>query len=83
MDFRHLCLILFPVIHASAGELTAALGSVGLRFVDAYSRGLTGPEAAWASRKYRGHRTLPDSIFRDLMAESSCLIAKYTIDLRN
>ena len=26
-----------------------------LRFMDAYSRGLNGRQAAWASRKYRGH----------------------------
>lgn len=30
--------------------------------MDAYSKGLDGPEVAWAARKYRGHRVLPDSI---------------------
>ena len=29
------------------------------RFIDAYSQGLSRPEAAWANRKYHGHRTLP------------------------
>lgn len=36
------------------------------RFMDAYSKGLTGRQAAWASRKYRGHRVLPDSIMDEL-----------------
>ncbi|KAG0696659.1 hypothetical protein DFH29DRAFT_812747, partial [Suillus ampliporus] len=29
-------------------------------------RGLSGKQAAWANRKYRGHRTLPDSILKEL-----------------
>ncbi|KAF9223670.1 hypothetical protein BS17DRAFT_705069, partial [Gyrodon lividus] len=36
------------------------------RFMDAYSKGLTGQQAAWASKKYRGHRVLPDSLMEDL-----------------
>ena len=36
------------------------------RFMDAYSRGLNGRQAAWAARKYRGHRVLPESIMNDL-----------------
>ncbi|KAG0695329.1 hypothetical protein DFH29DRAFT_814300, partial [Suillus ampliporus] len=36
------------------------------RFMDAYSKGLNGKQAAWASKKYRGHRVLPDSILHDL-----------------
>ena len=54
-----------------------ALGSVPLesmrrfanrsyRFMDAYSRGLNGRQAAWAARKYRGHRVLPHSLMVDL-----------------
>ena len=34
--------------------------------MDAYRRGLNGNQAAWASQKYRGHRTIPDSILNDL-----------------
>ena len=30
-----------------------------LRFMDGYRKGLNGKEAAWASKTYRGHRTLP------------------------
>lgn len=36
------------------------------RFMDAYHKGLNGKQAAWASKKYRGHRVLPDSVLRDL-----------------
>jgi hypothetical protein len=36
------------------------------RFMDAYNRGLNGKQAAWAARKYRGHRVLPPNIFDEL-----------------
>ncbi|KAG1843766.1 hypothetical protein F4604DRAFT_1512276, partial [Suillus subluteus] len=36
------------------------------QFMDAYHKGLNGKQAAWASKKYRGHRVLPDSILHDL-----------------
>ncbi|KAJ6610277.1 hypothetical protein B0H10DRAFT_1811937, partial [Mycena sp. CBHHK59/15] len=39
-----------------------------MRFMDAYTKGLTGPEAAWASRKYPGHRTNPDRLMDDMEA---------------
>lgn len=29
------------------------------RFLNSYRNGLDGKEAAWAAKKYRGHRTLP------------------------
>ena len=32
------------------------------RFIHAYASGLNGPEAAWANRKYHGHRTLPPNM---------------------
>ena len=32
------------------------------RFMDAYQKGLTGKQAAWAAKKYRGHRVLPAGI---------------------
>ncbi|TFY63050.1 hypothetical protein EVJ58_g3469 [Rhodofomes roseus] len=55
----------------------AALGAVPLvsiprffvrsqRFMDAYRRGLSGKQAAWASKKYRGHRVLPHNILDEL-----------------
>jgi len=36
------------------------------RFMDAYGKGLNGRQAAWAARKYRGHRVLPASILDEL-----------------
>ncbi|KAG2141966.1 hypothetical protein DEU56DRAFT_870755 [Suillus clintonianus] len=36
-----------------------------LRFIDAYQKGLNGVQAAWAIKKYRGHRVLPESIMRE------------------
>jgi hypothetical protein len=36
------------------------------RFMDAYARGLNGRQAAWAARKYRGHRVLPEGILEEL-----------------
>ena len=29
------------------------------RFISAYHQGLSGAQAAWANKKYRGHRILP------------------------
>ncbi|KAJ7142599.1 hypothetical protein C8R44DRAFT_602890 [Mycena epipterygia] len=37
-----------------------------LQFVDAYAEGLSGSQAAWVARKYRGHRVLPVTIMNDL-----------------
>ena len=39
------------------------------RFMDAYDRGLNGSQAAWAARKYRGHRVLPQNILDQLEKE--------------
>ena len=39
------------------------------RFIDAYDRGLDGKQAAWAARKYRGHRVLPQNILEELGKE--------------
>jgi hypothetical protein len=38
------------------------------RFIDAYHKGLNGSQAAWAAKKYRGHRVLPSSILDELDA---------------
>jgi hypothetical protein len=40
------------------------------RFMDAYEKGLNGKQAAWASRKYRGHRVLPNDILEELEKEN-------------
>lgn len=34
--------------------------------MDAYRRGLSGKQAAWANKKYHGHRVLPHSILDEL-----------------
>lgn len=39
------------------------------RFMDAYRRGLTGKAAAYAEKKYHGHRVLPLSILEELDKE--------------
>jgi hypothetical protein len=38
--------------------------------MDAYEKGLNGKQAAWASRKYRGHRVLPDNLLDELEKEN-------------
>ena len=42
------------------------------RFMDAYNQGLNGRQAAWATKKYRGHRVLPASIMDEL--EKACIV---------
>ncbi|KAF9491682.1 hypothetical protein BDN71DRAFT_1397958, partial [Pleurotus eryngii] len=37
-----------------------------LRFMDAYRKGLDGAEAAWAAKKYRSHRTIPENILSQI-----------------
>jgi hypothetical protein len=36
------------------------------QFMDAYARGLNRRQAAWAAKKYKGHRVLPENLMRDL-----------------
>ncbi|KEP45155.1 DDE family endonuclease [Rhizoctonia solani 123E] len=36
------------------------------RFVHAYSRGLSGSQAAWAMKKYRGHRIIPYALLEEM-----------------
>ncbi|KAI0753002.1 hypothetical protein C8Q80DRAFT_1096597 [Daedaleopsis nitida] len=40
-----------------------------LRFADAYSKGLSGRQAAWATKKYHGHRVIPETVFEQLTQE--------------
>jgi hypothetical protein len=35
--------------------------------MDAYRKGLNGQQAAWAAKKYRGHRVIPEAILQDLI----------------
>ncbi|THU85411.1 hypothetical protein K435DRAFT_822430 [Dendrothele bispora CBS 962.96] len=34
-------------------------------FMDAYRKGLNGAQAAWAAKKYRGHRVIPEKIMEE------------------
>ncbi|PPQ84819.1 hypothetical protein CVT24_013253, partial [Panaeolus cyanescens] len=47
-------------------EMMRRFGNRSERFMDAYMRGLNGRQAAWAARKYRGHRILPERILEEL-----------------
>ncbi|KAF8144126.1 hypothetical protein K438DRAFT_1993106 [Mycena galopus ATCC 62051] len=43
-------------------------GNHSAKFADAYAKGLNRRQAAWAARKYRGHRVIPESILEELEA---------------
>ena len=43
------------------------------RFIDGYQKGLNGTQAAWAIRKYRGHRVLPEYIMKEFDDSHSSL----------
>ena len=34
--------------------------------MDAYHKGLSASQAAWAAKKYRGHRVLPKTLMQDM-----------------
>ena len=46
---------------------TRRFATRSLRFMDAYHKGLNGRQAAWAAKKYRGHRVIPEVILQDLI----------------
>ncbi|KAJ6483032.1 hypothetical protein DFH09DRAFT_950068 [Mycena vulgaris] len=57
----------FPQGHAQAGIFKGMRILIHERiakdrFMDAYRKGLDGSKAAWASKRYRGHRILPKNI---------------------
>jgi hypothetical protein len=41
-----------------------------MRYANAYATGLDDQQAAWAIKKYKGHRTLPPDLLRDMAAEN-------------
>lgn len=53
-----LLLQLIPLIHSYAQR--------AFRFMDAYRKGLNGKQAAYACKKYSGHRTIPLAALEDL-----------------
>ncbi len=40
-----------------------------LRYMDGYRHGLDGCEAAWAVKKYHGHRQIPADATREMIQE--------------
>ena len=44
---------------------TSRFSTRSRRFMDAYHKGLNGEQAAWAAKKYRGHRVLPSTILKE------------------
>jgi hypothetical protein len=46
-------------------EMMRKFATRSYQFMDAYENGLNGKQAAWASRKYRGHRVLPNNILEE------------------
>ena len=49
--------------------ITISYTNHAARFISAYGQGLSGPEAAWANRKYHGHQTLPPEVAKKLKNE--------------
>ncbi|KAG1785100.1 uncharacterized protein HD556DRAFT_1250449, partial [Suillus plorans] len=51
-------------------NLIDALDSVTVeqmrKFMNAYQKGLSGKQAAWATKKYCGHQVLPNSVLAEL-----------------
>jgi hypothetical protein len=58
----------FYSIYRTFINLYFSFARCSLRFMDCYRRGLTPKQTIWANKKYHGHRTLPESIVRDLDA---------------
>jgi hypothetical protein len=51
--------------------------------MDGYRKGLNGKEAAWASKKYRGHRVLPAGIMDEAKAVVALLTKMFSTPWRN
>lgn len=51
---------------AKQAHIESRYANRSARYIDAYSKGLTGADAIWANRKYRGHRTLPANILSEI-----------------
>ena len=49
--------------------------------MDAYRKGLDGKQAAWASKKYHGHWTLPNNILDELAKMAAWPTLKHDITM--
>lgn len=45
-----------------------------MRFADAYRKGLTGEQASWAAKQYRGHRVIGANVFDKLTAATENVV---------
>jgi hypothetical protein len=59
-------LVLKPLWKNGVGHIWVDLPFLLWEHRRCISKGLNGKQAAWANRKYQGHRTLPDSILQEL-----------------
>ncbi|EJF55475.1 hypothetical protein DICSQDRAFT_73804 [Dichomitus squalens LYAD-421 SS1] len=57
---------MLAAVHAVPLACMRRFSTRALRFADAYTKGLNGKQAAWASRKYKSHRVIPETIFEEL-----------------
>ncbi|KAG2352203.1 hypothetical protein BDR07DRAFT_1314853, partial [Suillus spraguei] len=53
------------------------------RFINAYKHGLNGAQAAWAVKKYHGHRVLPEDLLirPQICPQSPLTQGKYTLSI--
>jgi hypothetical protein len=49
--------------------------------MDAYSKGPNGKAAAWANRRYRGHRMLPETILAEYEAENGPMTLIHDVNI--
>jgi hypothetical protein len=67
LSFRkHVKVILSNIRISDSSDMLARFLARSCRFMNAYEKGLNGKQAACASKKFRGHCVLPESIFHDL-----------------
>ena len=61
--------VLFLMSTINSLSYQSSYANQAARFISAYGQGLSGPEAAWANRKYHSHRTLPLDMAEKLKKE--------------
>ena len=51
---------------AKQAHIESRYANRSARYIDAYSKGLTGADVIWANQKYRRHHTLPANILSEI-----------------